>query len=177
MKNYSNKIKLVIDGNTIDKTQDDFEVLDYYPQLKLIRTGEYYTKKYQDYYYCYNYAFKTIHLDEVEEAFRVLLHDYIPILKKNARQGDIISFHNIRQNDGRIFKTPNDLNCNHFAVISGVHNGKIKIKSKWGILGVFEGTISDLPRDYGNHFTIWRRQKKNSPTEKSKIVKEKIVSF
>jgi hypothetical protein len=177
MQKYSNKIKLVLDCDVLDKTTDDFEVLDYYPQLKLIRTGEYYAEKYQDYYFCYNYAFKTIHLDEVEEAFRILIHDYIPVEKKNARQGDIISFHSIRQNDGRIFKTPNDLNCNHFAVISGVQDGKINIKSKFGILGVFEGTIYDLPESYGNNFCIWRKQNKKSSTEKNKSVKNETVSF
>ena len=178
MQKYSNKIKLVLDCDVLDKTQDDFEVLDYYPQLKLIKSDRYYLKKYpHDHYFCYNFAFKNINLYEVEDAFRILLYDYIPVEKKNARQGDIISFHSIRQNDGRLFKTPNDLNCNHFAIISGIQNGKINIKSKFGILGVFEGTIYDLPKSYGNCFAIWRRQNKNSPTEKSKIVREKIVSF
>lgn len=44
MIKYSNKIKLNLDCDVLDKTQDDFEILDYYPQLKLIRTGEYYAK-------------------------------------------------------------------------------------------------------------------------------------
>lgn len=112
-------------------------------------------------------------MDEVEEAFRILIHDYIPIEKKNARLGDIISFHSIRQNNGRIFKTPNDLNCNHYAIISGIKDGKINIKSKFGILGVFEGSISDLPTSYGNCYTIWSKKNKISPTKKSKMLRKK----
>jgi len=177
MNKYSNKIKLVLDCDVLDKTQDDFEILDYYPQLKLIKSDKYYFKKYpNEYYFCYNYAFKTIHLDEVEEAFRILIHEYNPVEKKNARQGDIISFHSIRQNDGRIFKMPNDLNCEHFAIISYIDDKNIKIKSKFGILGVFEGGISDLPKSYGNTFIIWRRKNKTSPTRKNEYVKNTIGS-
>jgi len=178
MQKYSNKIKLVLDCDVLDKTQDDFEILDFYPQLKLIKSDKYYFKKYGDYHFCYNYAFKKCYkeLYEVEEAFWILIHDYIPVEKKNAKQGDIISFHSIRQNDGRLFKTPNDLNCNHFAIISGVQNGKINIKSKFGILGVFEGTIYDLPKSYGNTCVFWRKNK-NSPTEKNKSVKNETVRF
>jgi hypothetical protein len=124
MQKYSNKIKLVLDCDVLDKTQDDFEILDYYPQLKLIKSDKYYFKKYpNEYYFCYNYAFKTIHLDEVEEAFRILIHNYTPVEKKNARRGDIISFHKIEQYT-RGLKTPNDLNCNHFAIISGIQDRK-----------------------------------------------------
>ena len=166
MNKYSNKIKLQLDGDTLDKTQDDFEVIDYYPQLKLVKNCDYYAKKYQDYFFCYNYAFKTIHLDDVSEAFHILLHEYNPITKQNARLGDILSFHNIRQGDGRIYKTPNDINAEHFAVISYIEGKNIKIKSKFGILGVFEGDIKDLPKSYGNTFVIWRKNK-ISPTTKT----------
>ena len=178
MQKYSNKIKLVLDCDVLDKTQDDFEILDFYPQLKLIKSDKYYIKKYGDYHFCYNYAFKKCYkeLYEVEEAFWILIHDYIPVEKKNAKQGDIISFHSIRQNDGRLFKTPNDLNCNHFAIISGVQNGKINIKSKFGILGVFEGTIYDLPKSYGNTCVFWRKNKKSS-TEKINSVNNETVRF
>lgn len=167
MNKYSNKITLKLNNCTIEKTRNDFEILKHYPQLKLIKSDKYYLKKYEDYHFCYNYTFKKSYkkLYEVEDAFRILIYDYTPVEKKNARQGDIISFHNIRQNDGRLFKTPNDLNCNHFAIISGVQNGKINIKSKFGILGVFEGSIHDLPKSYGNMYCIWRKNK-ISPTTK-----------
>jgi hypothetical protein len=155
MQKYSNKIKLVLDCEVLDKTQDDFEVLDYYPQLRLIKSDKYYLQKYNDYHFCYNYAFKKSYktLCEVEDAFKILLYEYTPIEKKNARQGDIISFHNVKKS----FSRPDSLNCEHFAIISGVQDGKINIKSKFGILGVFEGTIYDLPKSYGNCFVIWRK--------------------
>ena len=169
MNKYSNKIKLVLDCDTIDKTQDDFEVLDYYPQLKLIKSDKYYLKKYDNYHFCYNYVFKKPYekLYEVEDAFKILTYDYIPILKKNARQGDIISFHRVKKS----FSRPDGFNCEHFAIISGIQNGKIKIKSKWGILGVFEGNISDLPKSYGNCFTIWRRKNEKSKSTQYDHVK------
>ena len=68
-----------------------------------------------------------------------------------------LSWQRTRQNDGRIYKTPNDINAEHFAIISYIEGKNIKIKSKFGILGVFEGDIKDLPKSYGNTFVIWRK--------------------
>jgi hypothetical protein len=95
----------------------------------------------------------------------------MPISKENAQQGDIISFHKIKKS----FSRPDGWNCEHFAVISDVQNEKINIKSKWGIMGVFEGNISELPETYGNVYVIWRRKNKNSPTEKLNSVKDTTV--
>lgn len=170
---YANKIQLKLDNDTIEKTIDDYEILDYFPQLKLIKNCKYYFKKYPEYYFCYNYIFDNPELSEVDEAFEILLYHFAPIEKQNARRGDIISFHNIR-NDWR---KPDGLNCEHFAKISHIDKNDIKIISKWGIMGVFEGRVQDLPDGYGNTFVIWRRKNKNSPSRKINNVKEKIDSF
>jgi hypothetical protein len=184
MKKLYNKIQLELDNDTIEKTIDDYEVLDYYEQLTLVNPCQYYSKKYNDYYFCYNYAFKKSFklLSEIEDAFKILLDYYEPIEKYNAREGDIISFHSIDENYKRNNR-PSDVNCNHFAIVSDIKislntgDEVIFIKSKWGVMGVFEGKISDLPENYGNCFMIWRKKKIYSPTEKKETIRNKIGSY
>lgn len=170
MLEYANKIQLKLNTDIIDGTVDDSDVIYHYPQLKWIKSWKYYLHKYpDDYYFCYNYVFKDILLNEIDEAYEKLSDEYIPILKENARKGDIISFHKIDLKEKDYYeKQPSSMNCEHFAIISNIfilknEQNKIKkiyinIKSKWGVMGVFEGDISDLPKSYGNKYLIWRKK-------------------
>jgi hypothetical protein len=127
---------------------------------------------------CFNYALQSTDILDLETAFEYTLYNYTPVHLAEARQGDLVTFHRIEQ-ETRGLQIPNDRTIEHFAIISGIDIGKniLNIKSKFGSCGIFEGNIEDLPKFYGNHFVIWRKKKRTSPTEKSNSVKEKIGSF
>lgn len=155
---YNNKIHLRLDALLLEETKTDKDVLKIYPQLKLIKNADYYFTKYSDYYCCYNYVFNDILLSEVEDAYKKLKGDYILIKRPEAKKGDILSIHAIAKGKyATDQKIPQGYNCQHFAVIHKIINDKIIIRSKFGIMGVFEGSIEDLPRTYGNIYQIWRK--------------------
>lgn len=156
----NNRIKLKLDGEKIDETKDDIDIIRLYPQLKLIKSYDKYCDKYPNgYIFCYNYALNDYHIEEIDEAYIRLWKNYKIITKNEAKKGDIISIHKIdyRQKD-HYERQPSSYNCRHYAIIHKIVNGEIIIRSKWGICGVFEGTLEDLPKDYGNVYQIWRRQ-------------------
>jgi hypothetical protein len=99
---------------------------------------------------CVNYILKSYPKKTlfVEDCFNDIVDNYKIVQISRAKIGDIISFHNIRNNN------PSESNCNHFAKIiytNGTIRGTI-IRSKWGKMGIYESRIDDLPRTYGNFF-------------------------
>jgi len=135
----------------------DTDILKDYP-LKLS-----YVKKYHN-TECYAYALKNRYIFGLEEAYEILKEQYRPISKENIQKGDIITYHNN--------KNINADTIEHFAIISQIFktnkNTYIKIKSKWGICGIYEGSYDILPEFYGTYFCIW---------QKNKLVKNKKASY
>lgn len=117
--------------------------------------------------FCYHYALEDDTLEGCDEAYEVLDTYYKPIKLKDAREGDVISFHETRwdllDEDGNNLGTaeyPNMSNAVHFAKMvqtDGTKEGTI-IKSKWGGFGVFEGGIEFIPQYYGNSVQVWRKK-------------------
>jgi hypothetical protein len=114
---------------------------------------------------CFNYALKNNDLESCEDAFELLKKEYIPILKQEAKIGDVISFHKTDNFWGERITAENS---QHFAIISDIkinlRTGKkiIYIKSKFGADEVFAGAINMLPISYGNRFIIWRKSVKKT---------------
>jgi hypothetical protein len=127
---------------------------------------------------CFNYALNNPDILDLETAFECTLYNYIPVHIADARAGDMVTFHRIEP-ETRGLRIPNERTIEHFAIISGINIDKniLNIRSKFGQGGIFEGRIDELPVFYGNHFVIWRKQNKTSPTTKMDYVKEKTVSF
>ena len=85
---------------------------------------------------CFNYALKDDegYFRNCEESFEYLEDNYISVDIKDARSGDIISYHELDEANGRDFTYPNSINTFHFAIIKetkGTLESTI-IKSKWG---------------------------------------------
>lgn len=117
---------------------------------------------------CYSYALKNMNLCDIEQGYFELLRLYNNIALENIKEKDII-----------VYARTKILNANtieHFAIVTNIENNNIKIKSKWGLNGIFEGSYDLLPEFYGSYFSIWRKNK-NSPTEKYKSVKNETVRF
>lgn len=136
---------------------DDIDILNNY-NVNKIRDNKYCM------YVCFNYALHNKNIMDLETAFEYTLYNYKPIELKDARVGDMITFHKIeRQTRG--LRIPNELNIEHLGIISDINieNNTLKIKSKWGDCGIFEGDIDLLPVFYGDTFVIWRKkQNKNN---------------
>ena len=101
--------------------------------------------------FCHNYALNIPHKSDFGEAFDYLVEHYktIPIYK--ATEGDIIVFYDNPNGWG----TPE-----HFARIyktNGILKGTI-IRSKWGLLGVYETDLYHLPVEYGGYMEVWTKK-------------------
>ena len=149
---YMNRIRLRLDGNTIDyDCPENEDIIEYAKTLQLVDT-DYYDSFGYEANMCYNYALGLDHLqiDGCEEALTYIEDNYKPIKLNEAKEFDIIVFHD------NIEDFPQ-----HFAVIWDIQKvgrkTKITIRSKWGSMGIFEGNIKDLPKFYGTKFTIWRK--------------------
>jgi len=139
------KVKLLIKDN---KEYTDEQIINNNPCLadNLIADSNYYKLE----GYCHNYALNT-DTPFISDSFDYLVMNYkrIPIYK--AKEGDIIIFYD---------------NCNcqgtpeHFARIwetNGTLKGTI-IRSKWGILGIYETDLYHLPKEYGNYIEVWTKE-------------------
>jgi len=140
------KIKLKINKNTLRKN-NDFGLSKMFNDLKLLDVPREYDIHNN---FCFNWALKDEDIDNCEEAYIKIYKNYYPITKDEAGEGDIVTFHIIRGQG-----IPTALNCKHFAIISSIYK-EIKIKSKWGLRGMFESTLTRLPNIYGNYYQIWR---------------------
>ena len=110
---------------------------------------------------CFNYALVNDWICCCREAYNLLEDEYEQINIRNAKNGDIISYHEISDFKNK-YEKPCSENALHFAMIKNT-NGTLKstiIKSKWGIDGVFESNLFDVPDCYGNAIVIWRKIKK-----------------
>ncbi len=110
---------------------------------------------------CFNYALNDTKciLKFCQEAYKELEREYEQINIKNARKGDVISYHEISDFKSK-YEKPCNGNALHFAIIKET-KGTLKstiIKSKWGIHGVFETSLFDVPDMYGNAIVIWRKK-------------------
>ena len=110
---------------------------------------------------CYSYALKNSKLCDIEDGYAELTALYEQITIKDIQEGDIIAYYSIEDTKGQ--DKPNELTIQHFARVTAIFKTDIKtyirIKSKWGLNGIFEGCHDDLPECYGNFFDIWRRKK------------------
>ncbi len=106
--------------------------------------------------HCFNYALPDYQFTFTEDAFDILELDFEKIKLSEAKKGDVVTIHKqVSQ------KTPiSKYDCKHFAIIEevGTRINNTIIRSKWGMLGVFEGRLDDLPEDYGAMVAIWRRK-------------------
>lgn len=118
-------------------------------------------KKYSYEFVCFNFALNDINnwLHSCEEAYEELEYKYKQIDIKQAKKGDIISYHEISDFKNK-YEKPCPENALHFAVIKNI-KGTLKstiIESKWGNDGVFESTLEEVPDTYGNCIVIWRKK-------------------
>jgi len=138
-----------------DIPDNDTDIIKDYPTLSLS-----YVKKYIN-AECYAYALKNNNLCDLEDSFGYLQRLYRPISIENIKIGDIITYYNIEKNTKGL-NEPNDTTIEHFAIVTDIIKTNrlyIRIKSKWGLNGIFEGSYNLLPEFYGNTFSIWRKKK------------------
>lgn len=153
------KIETLIDVDEIEYIYDkDTEIAINSKNVKFIDSHKNYDGV------CFNYALNdnSCLLNGCYDAYKELEIGYKQIDIKNAKKGDIVSYHEVLNLGGSIAKTCAK-NSLHFAIIEktdGTINGTI-IKSKWGYDGIFETTIYDVPNVYGNTIVIWRKEESN----------------
>jgi len=109
---------------------------------------------------CFNYALKIHKLYDCEDGFEILQNDYDILTFKEARNGDIVSFHG--------FDDISEYSCDHFAIIKQKGNtvGDTIIESKFGRWGVYECKIKDMPNLYGDSVVFWAKRKAVTKKEK-----------
>ena len=113
---------------------------------------------------CFNYALNEYgYIGSCKNAYDILKKEYKQINIRQAKKGDIISYHE-QLNNGRKRNKISKYNALHFAIIKET-KGTLKstvIKSKWCNDGVFETNLYDIPDCYGNAIVIWRRKEENN---------------
>lgn len=112
---------------------------------------------------CFNYALKDYRLGFCSSAFKYLASKYTQIPFKQAKAGDLVVYFHL----GYRSKKPGYSNSTHYAILRhGASTVKKSIiESKWGRMGVYLSKIEDVPDDYGNAVTFWRRN--NNASKKS----------
>jgi len=140
------KVKLLIADNQ-EKT--DEEILANNPCLsdKLITNSR--SKELEG--YCHNYALNKYNTLYLNDNFDYLVRNYKTIPISKATEGDIIVFYD----NPNAWGTPQ-----HFSKIWET-NGTIKgtiIRSKWGMLGVYETDLYHLPEEYGCYMEVWTKK-------------------
>ena len=143
------KIEGNIDSDIIDG-EDDNDVERLYPNVKLIKRSKELTGA------CFNYALCDKLIDSCDWAYDILKAQYQQISIEQAKKGDIISYHEL----SKFREFPHSWNALHFAIIektNGTIDGTI-IKSKWGNMGVFKSSVTDVFDFYGNAIVIWKKK-------------------
>jgi len=110
-------------------------------------------------YVCYNFALGD-NISCCEDGMEKLIYDYKRINIKKSKKGDIISYHDDIECKGK--KQIDVHSIQHFAIIVKT-NGRLKgtiVKSKWGLDGIYEGAVDDIPDYYGEIIAIWRKRGK-----------------
>jgi hypothetical protein len=125
------------------------EIKQYYPKLKLIKSEH---KVRQG--MCFNYALNDYSNKNMfnEDVYYFLQDHYKNTTLKKIRVGDLISIHDDIE--------PSELNVQHYAKIIKTDNtlkGTI-IRSKWGMLGIWQGRIDNIPDIYGDRILFWRKK-------------------
>jgi len=121
----------------------------YYSNLKLIKSE---TKVKLG--YCYNYVFNdysNLHIFS-KDIYDYLTDHYRHINLEKIKKGDVVTIHNDID--------PNECNVKHYAKIIKTDNTirGTTIRSKWGIFGIWQGNIEDIPDIYGNYILFWRKK-------------------
>ena len=144
------KIKPKIKDNLLSNhNYTEKEMKELYPELKLIRS-EHKVKQ----GYCFNYALKDysdIHAFP-EDKYNYLKDHYKNINLEDIKAGDLVTIHDDID--------PNEYNIQHYAKIIKTDNtlkGTI-IRSKWGIMGIWQGRIDIIPDSYGNIILFWKKK-------------------
>lgn len=121
---------------------------------------------------CTNYAFKQKGIFFCEDAFYLLTTDYFPVLVSQVRPGDIVSFHDCFCIP-KAEKFAHEHNAQHFGIVTqaGRRIKDIRIKSKWGTMGIYETDLKTLPEMYGDVVVFWR--KKEEPKMQMKFAEIK----
>ena len=154
----AHKIKTCVDSDLLEYCFDKTTIKrSNKKNIKLVESHS----KYSYGYVCYSFALENINewINSCRQAFDFLEDQYEQINIKNAKKGDIISYHEIIDFKNEYGK-PCKENSLHFAVIKKTR-GTLKstvIRSKWGGDGVFETSLYDVPDIYGNAIVIWRRK-------------------
>lgn len=144
---YNIETKLNISGLNTDD-----EIIKAFPFIKNIKKAK---PNNMDEWVCFNYALD-IYDDDLysQEAFNIVKKNYIQIPLKLANKGDLIVY--LDEDDDDTFAV-------HYGIIQKANKtlNSVIIRSKWGIYGVYETNIYDVPNLYGNKITIWRKKRKN----------------
>lgn len=144
------EIEPYVDNNCIN-LKDSKSIENNYGNIKLYKKGGVGV--------CFNYALKNKKIYCCEDGYNELLFYYNQIDLTEAKSGDIISYHELDEENGLEFTYPNELNVLHFAKIketNGTLEGTI-ILSKWGEYDIYKSSIYGVLNFYGNAIVIWRK--------------------
>jgi hypothetical protein len=156
-------IPIVDYANTIAVSGDE-SINKFYNNIRLIN------KKDEFNGVCFNYALNNYSLGSCEDSIDILLQDYIPIAFEDIQSGDIVSYHKDEEKEDIYTKGSNTvldedekevlrITANHFGVVveTSPELYNVRIKSKWGWSGVFEGKIFEVCTSYGSKIIFWRK--------------------
>lgn len=101
---------------------------------------------------CFNYATKNYNLEYCEDCWDYIKNYYKSVNIKDLKIGDVVVFYDSFE------KEPVEGTVNHFGIIVKTGNiNSIIIRSKWGLMGIYEGRLIDLPSEYGDRVKFYRR--------------------
>ena len=107
---------------------------------------------------CYNYVFGN-HLNGCNDADEILKESYHPVGVRQVEVGDVVAFYRTDHNINRRGKSYFRERSVHFGIVdecSGTLKS-IRIKSKWGLLGIFKTDLQMLPNSYGDYVIFYRK--------------------
>lgn len=119
--------------------------------------------------YCFNYALQDKKINALEDSCEILDLEFKIIPFKDIRKGDIVEF---RDNYDTL----------HFGRV-WIKRKSIAdtiIRSKFGLLGIYEHKLKDTPSCYGHRVWFWRKveiKKRANKKKQDKLFTEIGVSF
>lgn len=107
---------------------------------------------------CYNYVFGS-HLQGCNDADEILEECYHKIKMKDVEVGDVVAFYRTDHNISRTGKSYFRHRSVHFGIVDECAGTlkSIRIKSKWGLLGIFKTDLQMLPNSYGDFVVFYRK--------------------
>jgi len=130
------------------------EEVERFTNVKCIKNS----KEFGHSFVCFNYALGVLDINSCECAMDIVEDEYTRIRICHAKVGDLITYHSDFECKGK--KQIDRYSINHFALITktnGKKNGTF-VRSKWGLDGLFEGKVDEIPEIYGELICVWRKK-------------------